>query len=103
MKTTIDIRMSDIAIINRLLKLEGATNTTPILYKKTAKEFKRKFGVDLQNAPMVFTAHECMWKLSHMTYTFRGRVYEKADYLPIVGCRGFFTRMDRTDIYNRMN
>lgn len=95
------IGKSNINIIAQLLKFEGKTNSNSILYKKTASNFKKKFGVDLATAPIIFTANECIWKLSHSTYTHKGRTYEYADYLPIVGCKSFFKRMERMDIYNK--
>jgi hypothetical protein len=91
----------NINIIYQLLKFEGKNNNNQIIYKKTAKNFKKKYGVDLASAPIIFTAKNCIWKLSHITQRWEGITYEYADYEPIVGCKNFFKRMERMDIYNK--
>lgn len=93
MTTSINIQASRINILSQLLKFEGQTNQQPILYKKTAISFRKRFGIDLKDAPIIFVKHGCMWKLSHITYKSQGRTYESADYLPIVGCADKFQRL----------
>lgn len=102
MTNQINICKSRINVISQLLKFEGELNQQPILYKKTAKAFKSKFGIELQNAPVIFTAEGIIWKLSHMTYVHNGRKFETAEYLPIIGCGEKFKRLDRSDIYNKI-
>ena len=102
MENSINIQKSNINVIAQLLKLEGLTNQKPILYNQTSKIFKRKFGIELAGCPIVFTANKIIWKLSHITYVHRGRTFESADYLPVVGCGDKFKRIDRTDIYNKI-
>jgi hypothetical protein len=98
MNTNINIQASKVNVIMQLLKFEGAQNNNSILYKSTNTKFKRKFGIELTDAPIIFTAKNCIWKLSHRTHTWNGRTYEYADYLPIVGCKHLFKRIERLDI-----
>lgn len=99
MSTSIDLRTSSkMQIIAQLLKLKGQTNGNVVLYKKTAVEFKNKFGIELSDAPVVFTAKQFIWKLVHITYKHKGRTYESATYHPIVGCANFFQSIQRNDI-----
>ena len=81
---------SKTAQIIQLLALKGLKNQSPILYKKTANSFKKEFGIDLQNAPLIFVKHNTIWKLVHFTYDFKGRTYESATYHPIVECKDKF-------------
>lgn len=98
MTTTINIKKSKTGIIKDLLNFEGKTNKTKILYKKTAKEFKREFGIELENAPIIFVKHRSIWKLSIITYISRGRTYETATYNPIVSCADKFKRLESAEI-----
>lgn len=93
MNTSINISKSSINTIGQLLSFEGKTNENEILYKKTANAFKRRYGIELENAPIVFVKHNTIWKLSHFTYKSMGRTYESAEYLPIVGCKDKFQRL----------
>jgi len=86
------------AIILNLLKLENKTNETEVVYKKTAKEFKKEFGIELENAPIIFVKHRNIWKLYHTTYVSRGRTYETATYHPIVSCNDHFKRLENNEI-----
>lgn len=81
---------SNIAQIAQLLILKGLKNQTPIVYKKTATSFKREYGIDLKNAPLIFVKHNTIWKLIHHNFEHRGRIVESAKYLPIVGCKDKF-------------
>lgn len=81
---------SNISQISNLLTLKGLTNQTPVQYKKTANSFFKEFGIFLENAPLIFVKHNCIWKLSHFTNVFKGRVYETATYHPMVGCKDKF-------------
>ena len=85
---------SQINIIWQLLKLEGKTNEKPVLYKKTATAFKKAYGIELENAPLIFVKNGSIWKLSHITYTHNGRTYEAANYLPFVHCGDKFKRLE---------
>lgn len=98
MKTSIDIRKSTTGIISDLLKFEGQTNQNEILYKKTAKAFKKEFGIELEDAPIIFVKHRNIWKLSHITYKSNGRTFESATYHPIVNCADKFRRLETNTI-----
>ncbi len=106
MTTSINIQKSSINIISQLLKLEGKQFSQPTWFKKTAVNFKKKFGIELQGAPLIFVANGCIWKLSFIQGNYSaklgGHKFESADYLPIVGCKNKFKRMERLDIYNKI-
>lgn len=95
MKTTINLQKSNINVINQLLSLEGETNANQVRYKKTAIDFKKRHGIDLEKAPIVFVKHDHIWKLSHYTYQSTGRTFETAEYLPIVKCGSKFQRLEK--------
>ena len=94
---TIDCTKSKIAIIADLLKFEGIYYTGEIWFKKTESSFKKKFGFDLKNAPIVFKKGDMLYKLSHIKSNYSkklgGRKFEIADYLPIVSVGNKFERL----------
>ena len=90
--------INKIEIIRNLIHLENKKNEKEVIYKKTASSFKKKYGVELSTAPMVFVSNSIIWKLSHHSYKYSGRTHESAEYLPIVGCQDFFKRMENPKI-----
>lgn len=101
MKTTntkIEIlNRSTINVIAQLLKFEGFTNGNEVWFKKTAISFKKKYGFELKDAPIIFKKDGCIWKLSHIKSNYSpkngGRRFEIADYLPIVSVGNKFDRL----------
>lgn len=89
---------SNIQTIFSLLKLKGKTNKKEILYKKTEKEFKKKYGIKLENAPLIFKKHNCLYKLSHITFVTRGRKREHASYQPCVAVKDKFDELQNDNV-----
>jgi len=95
---TIDISNSKVKIIHSLTaKYEGENHQTPVWFKKTAEKFKKQYGFELIGAPIIFKADGMIWKLSFIQSNYPahlgGRKWEKAEYLPIIGCGKFFDRL----------
>jgi len=67
-----------------LKALFTVNNTNTVLYKKTSKKFFAKYGIELENAPMVIVKNGIYYHLNHTSYTSRGRKIENAWYAPIV-------------------
>lgn len=95
----VDITKSKVNIINQLLcDYEGKKHTATPLYKKTIVSFKKKYGIDLQGAPIIFSAGGVLWKLSYTVYQHKGHTFESVTYLPIIACGDKFKRIARPDI-----
>lgn len=95
METSINLSKSATNTIFQLLKFVDKTNSKEVLYNKTSREFKRTYGIELENAPLIFVKHNQMWKLNHHTYKSKGRTYESASYVPVVGVKGRFQMLER--------
>ena len=92
---------SNIAIIRKLLtNYEGKVFTENIIYKKTAIQFKRRYKINLLGVPFIFVQNGTMYKLFYNTYTWKGRVTEKAEYLPFVNVKDKFKRLENKIIVN---
>jgi hypothetical protein len=81
-----------------MLQFFGKTNTQPSVYKKTSRDFKRKYGIDFTGAPIVFKKHDIIWKLQYTCFYFKGRKVESAHYIPQVNVKNRFNSILRTDI-----
>ena len=97
MTNAINITTNTTAIAD-LLKLEGKVNTNQVFYKKTAKAFKKSHSIELENAPLIFSKHGHIWKLSHVTCRHKGRTIEAAEYLPFANCGDKFLRLENQNI-----
>ena len=82
--------------IRELLKYKGKTHGKPTLYKNTGIRFKRKYGIELQGAPIIFMKHNMIWKLSHREYFYpaTGKTHETAEYSPVVELSAQFGAFD---------
>ena len=89
---------SQIAIIYNQLRKCNLKNEAPTLYKKTAKEFKKTYGIDIAGAPLTFVNNDTFFSLYVRTHKWKGRTTEKAEYMPIVWAKGKFKKFERTDI-----
>jgi len=67
-----------------LKALLSVNNTTPVLYKKTAKKFFAENGIELENAPMAFIKNGIYYHLNYTVFIYKGRKNESASYFPIV-------------------
>lgn len=99
MTYAINISQSKVAIIRDLVtNYEGKTHQTQPWFKKTAANFKKRYGFDLIGAPVIFKAEGMIWKLSFLQSRYPshlgGHRWEKAEYLPIVSCGNFFERLN---------
>ena len=86
----IDIRKSDANIIRQLLALREKKHNGEVLYKKSKTAFEKAYKMPLDNAPIVFSDGDTIWKLSHSIYLSGGREHEDIAYLPIISAKGKF-------------
>lgn len=68
------------------------------VYKKTAIDFKRKYGIDFIGAPMVFKKDDLLWKLQYICTEFSGKKVESASYIPVMNAKNCCDIYLRTDI-----
>ena len=89
------MRSVNIRIIKNALKKQRKN----ILYKNTATKFKKKFGVNLSEAPLNFVKDGMFYTLSHHQFKQKGyRVTEVADYIPLVNVGKCYSSLIRNDI-----
>lgn len=98
MSFPINIQNSQVSIIRQLLAYSETKNEKKPFFKKTEKAFKKKYGIDLVGAPVIFKRGGFIYKLSFMQDNYPshlgGRKWEDADYLPIVSVGKFFERLN---------
>ena len=106
MNYAINIKSSRANIISQLLKFEGQRFSKEVWFKKTNSNFKKAYGIELKDAPVIFVADKMIWKLSFIqsrhSSNLGGQRYEKAEYLPIVSCSDKFKRLERQDIFKKI-
>ena len=90
--------MNKFSIIASLVPFFYQINTQKTLFKKTASEFKRRYKIDLSNAPVVFKKDGVLWKLQYCSDVFRGKKFETATYIPMVSVGDKYEHLLRTDI-----
>lgn len=90
--------MNKVSVIASLVPFFFQINTQKTLFKKTASEFKRKYKIDLSDAPVVFKKDGVLWKLQYCSDVFRGKKFETATYIPMVGVGDKYESLLRTDI-----
>jgi hypothetical protein len=88
-----------------LKALLSVNNTTPVIYKKTAKKFFTENGIALENAPMAVVKNGIYYHLNHTSYTCRGRKVENAWYAPIVDVQEEVTAapVSAKEVFNSIN
>lgn len=90
--------MTKVSIIASLVPFFYTSNSQVVFYKKTANDFRRKYGIDIAGAPMVFKKNGILWKFQYVTDVFRGRKFESAMYVPMVNVGNKYESLSRTDI-----
>lgn len=90
--------MNKFSVIASLVPFFFQINTQKTLFKKTASEFKRRYKIDLSNAPVVFKKDGVLWKLQYSSDVFRGRKFETVTYIPMVSVGNKYEHLLRTDI-----
>jgi hypothetical protein len=90
--------MNKYTVISSMIQFFGKTNTQPSVYKKTSRDFKRKYGIDFTGAPIVFKKHDIIWKLQYVCTYFNGRKVESAYYVPQVEVKHAFNAILRNEI-----
>jgi CRISPR/Cas system CMR-associated protein Cmr5 small subunit len=89
---------SKFQVLQSTLNLEGNFEGN-LIFKKTEKSFKKRYGIELQNAPLVFVQNGFIWKMSFIQSTYStGRKMEIVDYLPMIEVKDKFKRLERNDI-----
>jgi hypothetical protein len=88
-----------------LKALLSVNNTTPVLYKKTAKKFFKENGIELENAPMAFIKNGIYYHLNYTVFIYKGRKNESASYLPIVDVQEEVTApaVSAKEVFNSIN
>ena len=90
--------MNKYTMIFNLIPLFGKSNEQAPIFKKTSRDFKRKYGIDLVGAPVVFKKNGFLWKLQYICTDFKGRKIESASYTPIADVKTAWESITRTDI-----
>jgi len=88
-----------------LKALLSVNNTTPVLYKKTAKKFFKENGIELENAPMAFIKNGIYYHLNYTVFIYKGRKNESASYWPIVDVQEEVTSapVSAKEVFNSIN
>jgi hypothetical protein len=75
---------SKFQVLQSTLNLEGNFEGN-LIFKKTEKSFKKRYGIELQKAPIVFVQNGFIWKMCFIQSTYStGRKLELVYYLPMV-------------------
>jgi hypothetical protein len=88
-----------------LKALLSVNNTTPVLYKKTAKKFFAENGIALENAPMAFIKNGIYYHLNYIVFIYKGRKNESASYFPVVDVQEEVTSapVSAKEVFNSIN
>ena len=88
-----------------LKALLSVNNTTPVLYKKTAKKFFKENGIELENAPMAFIKNGIYYHLNYIVFIYKGRKNESASYFPVVDVQEEVTSapVSAKEVFNSIN
>jgi hypothetical protein len=88
-----------------LKALLSVNNTTPVLYKKTAKKFFAENGIELENAPMAFIKNGIYYHLNYTVFIYKGRKNESASYFPVVDVQEEVTSapVSAKEVFNSIN
>lgn len=88
-----------------LKALLSVNNTTPVLYKKTAKKFFAEYGIALENAPMAFIKDDIYYHLNYTVFIYKGRKNESASYFPVVDVQEEVTStpVSAKEVFNSIN
>ena len=90
--------MNKYTVISNLIQFFGKSNTQTPAFKKTSRDFKRKYGIDFVGAPVVFKKDGIVWKLQYICTSFKGRKVESASYIPVADVKTAWSSISRTDI-----